>query len=56
MEIDWSFLGLFTGLSVAGIFIGIWLNQFIDGKKLKKGFGCFVFLMGVYIVYKEFTH
>jgi hypothetical protein len=56
MEIDWSFLGLFTGLSVAGIFIGIWLNKFIDGKKLKKGFGWFVFLMGVYIVYKEFTH
>ena len=56
IEIDWSFLGLFTGLSVVGIFIGIWLNKFIDGKKLKKGFGWFVFLMGVYIVYKEFTH
>jgi uncharacterized membrane protein YfcA len=47
IEIDWSFLGLFTGLSVVGIFIGIWLNKFIDGKKLKKGFGWFVFLMGV---------
>ena len=55
IDIDWSFLGLFTGLSVVGIFVGIWLNKFIDGAKLKKGFGWFVLLMGIYIVYKEFT-
>lgn len=53
LEIDWIFLGSFTLLSVVGIFIGIWLNQFIDGKKLKKGFGWFVLLMGVYIIIKE---
>ncbi|MDG1330907.1 MAG: sulfite exporter TauE/SafE family protein [Crocinitomicaceae bacterium] len=53
LEIDWSFLGIFTGISVLGIFIGIYLNKFIDGKKLKKGFGWFVLLMGVYIVLKE---
>ncbi|MGO2357175.1 sulfite exporter TauE/SafE family protein [Mesonia sp.] len=51
--IDWSFLLSFTALSVLGIFIGIWLNQFIDGKKLKKAFGWFVLLMGIYIIYKE---
>lgn len=55
IDIEWSFLGIFTGLSVVGIFLGIWLNKFIDGKKLKKGFGWFVLLMGIYIVYKEFT-
>ena len=54
-DIDWVFLGIFTGLSVGGIFLGIWLNKFIDGNKLKKGFGWFVFLMGIYIIYKEFT-
>ncbi len=53
IEIDWTFLGTFTALSVAGIFIGIYLTKFIDGKKLKKGFGWFVLLMGVYIVLKE---
>jgi hypothetical protein len=53
LEIDWFFLGTFTLLSVVGIFIGIYLNQFIDGKKLKKGFGWFVLLMGVYIIIKE---
>ncbi len=55
MNIDWLFLLTFTSISVAGIFIGIWLNKFIDGKKLKKAFGWFVLLMGVYIIYKEFT-
>ena len=54
-DIDWIFLGTFTGLSIIGIFLGIWLNKFIDGNKLKKGFGWFVFIMGIYIIFKEFT-
>ena len=53
LEIDWRFLLIFTGLSVIGIFIGVYLNKFIDGKKLKKGFGWFVLLMGIYILWKE---
>jgi len=53
LDIDWSFLLSFTGFSVAGIFVGIWLNKFIDGKSLKKGFGWFVLLMGIYIIAKE---
>lgn len=51
--IDWPFLLMFTGLSIVGIFVGIWLNNFIDGKKLKKAFGWFVLVMAVYIIYKE---
>jgi uncharacterized membrane protein YfcA len=53
LDIDWTFLLIFSSLSVAGIFIGIWLNNFIDGKKLKKGFGWFVLVMGVYIILRE---
>ena len=52
-DIDWKFLLIFTSISVIGIFIGIELNRFIEGKKLKKIFGWFVLLMGVYIIYKE---
>ena len=55
LNIDWTFLLSFTALSIVGIFIGIWLNKFIDGKKLKKGFGWFVLVMGIYIIYKELT-
>lgn len=53
LDIDWTFLLSFTSISVVGIFIGIWLNKFIDGKKLKKAFGWFVLIMGIYIIYKE---
>ena len=53
LDIDWPFLLTFTALSIVGIFIGIWLNKFIDGKRLKKSFGWFVLIMGIYIMYKE---
>lgn len=55
MAIDWSFLLLFTLLSVVGIFLGIYLNHWIDGRKLKKAFGWFVLLMGIYIIIMEFS-
>lgn len=51
--IDWFFLLTFTLTAVVGIFIGIYLSQFIDGKKLKKAFGWFVLVMGIYIFYRE---
>lgn len=53
LTIDWQFLLTFTGFSIVGIFIGIYLNKFINGKSLKKGFGWFVLLMGIYIIAKE---
>ncbi|WP_289644994.1 sulfite exporter TauE/SafE family protein [Maribacter aestuarii] len=53
LNIDWPFLVTFTILSIVGIFIGIWLNRFIAGEKLKKYFGWFVLLMGIYILFKE---
>lgn len=51
--IDWPFMLVFTGLSLLGIFIGSWLSTLIHGVHLKKGFGWFVLLMGIYICAKE---
>ena len=51
--INWKLLGIFTAFSIAGIFIGILLSKKIPGQKLKKGFGWFVLIMGVYIIFKE---
>ncbi len=53
IEIDWLFLLIFAALSVVGIFVGVWLNQIVPGRKLKKGFGWFVLVMGVFIVLRE---
>jgi uncharacterized protein len=52
-SIDWFFLLSFTGLSIIGIFIGSYLNNFISGAKLKRGFGVFVLLMAIYIFSRE---
>jgi len=54
MEIDWTFLCIFTGISFVGIFIGSYLSNFIDGNKLKRGFGYFIFVMAIFIFYMEF--
>ena len=53
LEIDWTLLLSVTAIAVVGIFIGIYLAKFIDGKKLKKGFGWFVLLMAIYIIGKQ---
>ena len=53
LAIDWKLLLSFTALSVIGIFLGIWLSNFIKGSNLKKSFGWFVVVMGLYILYKE---
>ncbi|MBK7557558.1 MAG: sulfite exporter TauE/SafE family protein [Chitinophagaceae bacterium] len=51
--LDWKLLGIFTAFAVGGIFIGIILSKKIPGQKLKKGFGWFVLVMGIYIIIKE---
>ena len=51
--IDWKLLGTFTALAGIGIFIGIYLSKKISGDKLKKSFGWFVLIMGIYIFVKE---
>lgn len=52
-EMDWQLLVLITVIAIAGIFLGNWMSHKIHSDKLKKGFGWFVLLMGVYIIVKE---
>jgi len=51
--IDWKLLVSFTGFAVVGIFVGSWLSKKISGDRLKKAFGWFVLVMGIYIIVKE---
>ncbi|MBL7701620.1 MAG: sulfite exporter TauE/SafE family protein [Ferruginibacter sp.] len=53
IDIDWKFLAIISLISVAGIFIGGALSKKIEGHKLRKAFGWFVLVMGVYIIIKE---
>jgi uncharacterized membrane protein YfcA len=51
--INWLFLSKITSIAILGIFVGGYLNRKIDGAKLKKGFGYFVLVMGIYIIVRE---
>jgi DNA mismatch repair ATPase MutL len=51
--INWTLLLSVTALAIAGIFIGDKLSKRIDGNQLKKGFGWFVLLMGLYIIIQQ---
>lgn len=53
LPIDWPFLLTFTSLSIIGIFIGMFISNYIEGKKLKKIFGWFVLGMALFIFYQE---
>jgi uncharacterized membrane protein YfcA len=52
-NMDWVLLSIVTGLAIIGIFIGNQLSKKVDGAALKKGFGWFVLVMGIYIIIKE---
>jgi uncharacterized protein len=53
--VNWNLLLPVTAVAVAGIFIGSKLGEKMQGEKLKKGFGWFVLVMGIYIIIKEIT-
>ncbi|MEW7279518.1 sulfite exporter TauE/SafE family protein [Aquimarina sp. 2201CG1-2-11] len=53
LMIEWNFLLVFSIISIIGIFIGMYLSNYVNGKKLEKGFGWFVLSMSIYILIKE---
>lgn len=53
ITIDWKFLSSFTGISIIGIFIGIYMNKYVNESQLKKGFAYFVLFMATFILVKE---
>lgn len=54
--IDWTFLFKITAISVLGIIAGGGIGSYISGVKLKKAFGWFVLVMGIYILVRELYH
>jgi uncharacterized protein len=54
-QINWQLLLSITVLAIIGILIGNALGKNISGAKLKRGFGWFVLVMGIYIIAKELS-
>lgn len=52
-QMDWKLLLIVTALAIGGIFAGHWFSHKVPAEKLKKGFGWFVLVMGIYIIVKE---
>ena len=52
-KIDWYFLLSITAIALVGLVIGSQIGKKIESIKLKKGFGYFVLIMGIFIIIKE---
>jgi uncharacterized membrane protein YfcA len=52
-QTNWMFLLTISLVAIAGVFVGGLLGKSVNAAKLKRGFGWFVLVMGVYIIIKE---
>lgn len=53
LKMDYSLLALLSGLAILGIFVGGYFSRFIDGNKLRMGFGWFTLSIALFIISKE---
>jgi uncharacterized membrane protein YfcA len=53
LQLDISFMLMFTAFAIAGIIVGTVISKHISNGKLKPVFGWFVLVMGIYILSKE---
>ena len=52
-EMDWTFLLVFSALSILGVLIGNHYSRKISGIRLRMAFGWFTLITGIYILVKE---
>ena len=52
-RLNWNFLLPFTGLSIVGIFLGMYLARYVPPRTLRRGFGWFVLAVAVYMIARE---
>ena len=52
---DWSNLAKYLAPALLGMFMGLYITKFLNGARLKKAFGYFVWGVGIAILTKEFT-
>jgi hypothetical protein len=47
------FIAVLIGISFLGLLIGVAISQKVEGSRLKRGFGLFVLVMAIFIIWKE---
>ena len=52
-QMDFQFIIIVSIIAIAGIFFGGYISRFIESRKLKSGFGWFVLVMGIYVIFNE---
>ena len=50
LNVNWELLAIFTVIGIIGSFVGGRLSRKIPQKSLKRGFGYFLIVMGLYIM------
>lgn len=53
IQLNYPLVSLISGFAIVGVFIGMYLSKFIDGRNLKKGFGWFALAIAIVILSKE---
>ncbi len=53
VDVDWGLIGGFAAIAIAGIWIGTHLLQFLSPHAIKRVFGIFLLVMGVWILYQN---
>ncbi len=52
-KMNWQLLLSISAISIAGVLAGTKLNDKMNGASLRKGFGWFILILGVFIIAKE---
>ena len=53
VEVPWAFMGLFTLISIVGIFAGTYLVRFVSQAQLKRSFAVFLVVMGGFMLWQN---
>lgn len=52
-ETDWRLMLTIAAIAIVGLFLGMGLSSKVSEKALKKGFGYFVLMMGIFVLFDQ---
>jgi len=53
VPIDWSLVGVFTGVAAIGALLGSRLNRYVSQVRIKQGFALLILTLGSYLVIRQ---